>query len=54
MFSKSLNKFLIVKAAVVALYKKEKALVGIFSGHCETSRMLVDSSSVKTDSNHTV
>ena len=38
-----LNRFLIVKALVGA-YNKEKALVGAFSGYCETSRRFVDSS----------
>ena len=38
--AKCLNKFLIVKALV----NKDKALVGAFSGHYETSRRFVDSS----------
>ena len=39
-----MNRCLNVK--VVATFNKEKALIGAFSGHCETSRRLVDSSSV--------
>ena len=32
-------------AGEVGTFNKEKALVGAFSGHCETSRRFVDSSS---------
>ena len=37
------HSLLIVKVLVGA-FNKEKALVGAFSGHCETSRKFVDSS----------
>ena len=43
--AKCLHKFLIVKALV----NKDKALVGAFSGHYETSRRFVDSSSSSTE-----
>ena len=39
---KRLNRFLI---ALVGAFNTEKALLGLFSEHCETSRRFVDSSS---------